>query len=698
LLTKIPSPDAGTYSIMKGVHYPKSTGITDHGAASGADYLAGNLRAVVDSIGATSAKIILPPGIYPVVTSLNFHQNTTLDMTAGASFSVGAGATITINGPIMADQRRSIFDGDGSIAFGATALVEGAWFKKPAETTWENAIYRALTCGAKSVSIRDISGSANNASTMIIPGDDLQIVADGMDITLTQTGDFIEFTGSRTQWTGGTINGNGIIVDTGSATGKAIAIIRFNGDGLANRQDWKISGIKITNFNNAGIASYRSVGGRIHNCVVKNAFTGPFLLGCNGIKLYSSAFIDVTENTITGVNEGIQVGATDTYAFDDFSYLASDTQSRFISIRGNTVEEYYDHGVYVSPPSYGVSVEANKLTPQTGQGAVAIVLTGDKGVIRDNDAINAINYRNAVDAVIHGNSVKMDANNAYGIGVSSITLNAMENILIADNVITCGAATISSAAIYVLAGWSAIDPTYVGEVTLRNVSVVGNLTVGGQNGIMIAQQVHSTRATSSHCEKVLVSNNTCRGATEAGLTSNATASYTPWQDAIVSGNIFEARIGALYKSYRGIFEGNKTLSTNPATGYGMYEVTDADITVGENFYDASNRQTGGTSSQVLIVTNTSVVRNYQRIISPNLSGAATFTNAQLNRYAIITPTGAGAQLNPSGLFSKGTIITVYNLSGVFILVFDATGINVTIAVSSNESFYYDGSAWVQLPP
>lgn len=74
------------------------------------------------------------------------------------------------------------------------------------------------------------------------------------------------------------------------------------------------------------------------------------------------------------------------------------------------------------------------------------------------------------------------------------------------------------------------------------------------------------------------------------------------------------------------------------------------------------------------------------------------TFSVLDSSAIITPSGASRNYNPTGTFLAGRKITVLNASGSQNLVFDSTGLNYTIPPNKSGSFVYNGSAWLREVP
>lgn len=95
-------------SLIKGVRYPStSAAIADHGAASGADYTAGNLRRTIDQAGGLPASISIPADI-TITTSMEIPANKLLDLRSGATITVD-GCVLTINGGITSAIRDDVF-------------------------------------------------------------------------------------------------------------------------------------------------------------------------------------------------------------------------------------------------------------------------------------------------------------------------------------------------------------------------------------------------------------------------------------------------------------------------------------------------------------------------------------------------------------------------------------------------------------
>lgn len=134
-LTKLPNLLANAYSIIKGQwHVNVAATIADHGAASGADYTAGNLKKIIDTIGVTDVRAIeMPPGTYTIGTNLTPGSNIYLRMPPGAVFSVSTAKTLTIQSPghIIAQPTQQVFSGAGAVAWSSGGNIQVSWFASP---------------------------------------------------------------------------------------------------------------------------------------------------------------------------------------------------------------------------------------------------------------------------------------------------------------------------------------------------------------------------------------------------------------------------------------------------------------------------------------------------------------------------------------------------------------------------------------
>lgn len=92
---------------VKGRYFPSNNGaITDHGAVSGSDYAAGNLKSVIDTIGSSRATIELPAGAYDLITTLTVPENITIRFQEGAYLTGG----VVFSGSIDTGYHQKIFD------------------------------------------------------------------------------------------------------------------------------------------------------------------------------------------------------------------------------------------------------------------------------------------------------------------------------------------------------------------------------------------------------------------------------------------------------------------------------------------------------------------------------------------------------------------------------------------------------------
>jgi hypothetical protein len=88
----------------------------------------GVISSAVTAIGSNPAQLWLSPGTWTISADLSIPSTLALNVPAGAILSVGAGQTLTINGPIIAGSYQ-IFSGSGTVTLAGEALDFrlGAW-------------------------------------------------------------------------------------------------------------------------------------------------------------------------------------------------------------------------------------------------------------------------------------------------------------------------------------------------------------------------------------------------------------------------------------------------------------------------------------------------------------------------------------------------------------------------------------------
>ena len=128
-LTRMPSFLANAASIIKGKWYvPTAAAITDHGAASGANYTSYNLKKVIDVIDGAEAAIELPGSTsYTVTTALTIPATATIEFQRGAQLAGAGNLTFSGIGSITAG-RYQIFDTTGTITFAQGQQLFAEWF------------------------------------------------------------------------------------------------------------------------------------------------------------------------------------------------------------------------------------------------------------------------------------------------------------------------------------------------------------------------------------------------------------------------------------------------------------------------------------------------------------------------------------------------------------------------------------------
>ena len=88
---------ADVYTEIKNVLYPPDTGVTDYGAASGADYAAHNIAWALSAVGTDAAELHLPAATYDFATAVDFSAATGLlvNPQKGALMKPGSGVNLT---------------------------------------------------------------------------------------------------------------------------------------------------------------------------------------------------------------------------------------------------------------------------------------------------------------------------------------------------------------------------------------------------------------------------------------------------------------------------------------------------------------------------------------------------------------------------------------------------------------------------
>lgn len=121
--TKIPSPYAGTASIIKGCWYLNNTAAVDHSNAS----VEGSMAWIVTTLAGADCTVFVPAGTYVFSGNYTIPATITLEVQRGASLNPATTKTLTINAAINAG-RYQIFGGAGTIAAGVLPWTYPEWF------------------------------------------------------------------------------------------------------------------------------------------------------------------------------------------------------------------------------------------------------------------------------------------------------------------------------------------------------------------------------------------------------------------------------------------------------------------------------------------------------------------------------------------------------------------------------------------
>jgi len=237
-LTRIPSLKADEYSTLKGVWYvSNATAITDHGAAAGANYTAGNLKKLIDLAGADEVTIELPGNTnYPIVTNLTIPANVTIRHQRGAIFTGAGNIVYSGTGSIDAGNFQ-IFNTSGTITFADSQTVKSSWFSSLA-----TAVTKISTVAVDLKITADVTLAGNislpaTISAEVLPG--VTVTTSGF--TLSTAGALIN-NGSISG--AGNITTSGVFECYGSIDGTVTATI--NGQFIAPKKQVFASGISLS--------------------------------------------------------------------------------------------------------------------------------------------------------------------------------------------------------------------------------------------------------------------------------------------------------------------------------------------------------------------------------------------------------------------------------------------------------------------
>jgi hypothetical protein len=280
--------------------------------------------------------------------------------------------------------------------------------------------------------------SIANTSEVDLNGDDKYVFFEpGAIIDYTTNGMGFVINGANIHWYGGLIRGTGAVTTT--ATDRNPSMLMVDGDAEVTRRNIHIEKVRVEEANHSGIGVYRGVGVSITDCEVVDD-SGSSSVARFGIWANDSAHIHIRDNTVDGFGTCIGGGGNSgAYTWDSYDGQTGSGDQRSMTIDGNHLHNFADHGVYFSDYNIGYSVTNNKTY---GGGSKPLKVEGDWIVVKDNimrDASGGITGRANRQIVIAGNVVEAtDTGSAvYGIrvGPDNPFNHDLEEVTITDNIL-----------------------------------------------------------------------------------------------------------------------------------------------------------------------------------------------------------------------------------------------------------------------
>jgi hypothetical protein len=311
-----------------------------------------------------------------------------------------------------------------------------------------------------------------------------------------------------------------------------------------------------------------------------------------------------------------------------------------------------EHGIYLAGNSSDVTIENNVIigpgTPEATASGIKFTAATNlviRGNILEGWRHSNINAGGGApsDIVIQSNILK---STLAGAGGSGIHLTYGQRFLIMDNDIrnSAGCGLLSKIPQVTIkhnlirnSGGDGIFIDGRSGADVRNTVIDGNLLDGNNSGISL----------NTAQDGIIVTNNYCTGS--------------------VSGY--------------GITFSNTT-TVNGFVGYNTIYGGSDPLTLSSNLPTMGNITASGTVSTLA-----------RKTVTATLSGPYEIRQNQGNVF-LLNPNGAHRNVNPVGNFSPGTELTVVNTAGsTYNLVFDSSGLNITVAPGKTGMFVFDGNAW-----
>ena len=614
---------------------------------------------------------------YTVTADMSITANVKVVVEPGAVLTIATAKTLTINGTMDAGGYQ-IFSGAGAVSGLKESRPE--WFAVNTSPGTTN-----------------MTAAWNNAGLAVVSGGTIK-GQDGTNYYINTAGGVtvtnpVRITGKFTMTTGSTVGnaptltvaGNASVLENFAVTG----YIRptFDGSEAVNvnlRRAILVTGdnVSVSHVSVAdaeyGIEFNDADGSEISGCTFTNAtIKGGAAMQANSsaVLVTSSDNVKVHDNTIQGYSQGILVGSvcyrthihhnsiTDTD--NNGVYISSGHQA---TVDHNTIYNLDDNFIKVRGSDHTVS--HNVLTSDAASGStLGVALTGNG--TPDADDWNGWNL------VAQGNNIRGDFD--YGIAVDDQDAGFVKTFDISGNIIEfSGSSTVKR-------GISA-DALQSDGARITNNTIAGHIF-----GIRATGD-----ATHTHLN-MTIDGNVCPVGTDSGIT----LAYV--SQSKVSNNV--SKNHATLKAGINMNNVTKTTFTNNDCGddqavatlsYGITEGAGSS----ENKY-IHNTTKGAVTYRVKITAAAGAQILTDETIVAELADTYTFLPGQARKY-LLDPGGAHRNISPGasgtyGPFPEGYEVIVVNTAGAAEnLIFDPSGINVTVGQNKRAIFMFTGTAWTQI--
>lgn len=283
-----------------------------------------------EDAAAALTTIVVPSGTYRIASNLTIGSGVSLHMLEGAQFSIDAGATVTVNGNIIAGNYQ-IWGGSGALALSSRQLIRYARWDG---TSADRVEIIGLT---SSVDVRSY-GAVGDSST-----DDTAAlaaaIATGLDVYIPRTsGDFTTTASLAMDNANQRIYGPGSIrlvtltslpVIEITASGVVVDGITIRGRQYAT-SEWGAHGVRVYGAEGARLSRVKVINCTIYNC------------GSDGIRSYYTDDFQFSRNRIYNCADGgIEdlCGHYGDISFNDISDVTTGTADNMYGIAVTTVED-----------------------------------------------------------------------------------------------------------------------------------------------------------------------------------------------------------------------------------------------------------------------------------------------------------------------------------------------------------------------